>query len=298
MANGIPVRQNEQHSLDLLAAQWKLYGRAKWAAGLQLGLVVVLPAALLVAVNAVSSLKPVAAAVSLAIAVLDAAMLDRWKLRLQRRAATVQELFDCKVMELEWPCVKGRRPDREDVEGLSAGADFGPFRNWYPPAVEDLPLHAARVVCQRSNLRWDSKLRRFFRTLVLGFAIALLLLALAVAVLHNLLFADFILRWMAPIVPIALWAFREAFRQTEAADRADRLKEFSDDLWARTMAGAESAESISSTSRRLQDELFEHRQRSPLVFDWFYWKLRPSFETQMHSAAEAMVADAKASGVI
>jgi hypothetical protein len=298
MANGIPVRQNEQHSLDLLAAQWKLYGRAKWAAGLQVGLVVVLPAALLVAVNAVSSLKPVAAAVSLAIAVLDAAMLDRWKLRLQRRAATVQELFDCKVMELEWPSVKGRRPDREDVAGLSAGADFGPFRNWYPPAVGDLPLHAARVVCQRSNCRWDSKLRRFFRTLVLGFAIALLLLALAVAVLQDLLFEDFILRWLAPIVPIALWAFREAFRQTEAADRAERLKEFGDDLWARTMAGAESSESISWTSRRLQDELFEHRQRSPLVFDWFYWKLRPSFETQMHSAAEAMVEDAKASGLI
>jgi hypothetical protein len=164
--------------------------------------------------------------------------------------------------------------------------------------VKDLPLHAARVVCQRSNCRWDSKLRRFFRTLVLAFATALLLLAIAVAVLWNLPFEDFILRWMAPTVPIALWAFREAFRQTEAADRADRLKEFSDDVWTTTMAGAESPGSISSTSRRLQDELFEHRQRSPLVFDWFYWRLRPSFESQMHGAADAMVAEAKARGIL
>jgi hypothetical protein len=297
MANSISTAQNAQHSLELLAAQWTLYRRAKYAATLQVGLVVALPAALLVAVNVFPSLKPVTAAISLAMAIVDVAVLERLKSRLQRRAATVQALFDCTVIELGWPRIKGQRPDREDLHALAAGVDFGPFRDWYPPAVRELPLHAARVVCQRSNCRWDSTLRRSFRTLVVSFAAGLIGLAVSVGVVRNLPFEDFVLFWMAPILPIALWGFREGFRQAEAADRVDRLKDFSDDLWAKTIAGVESAESISAASGQLQDELFEHRQRSPLVFDWFYWLLRPKFESQMHQAGQAMVEEARARGM-
>ena len=32
--------------------------------------------------------------------------------------------------------------------------------NWYPKEVDRLPLGIARIVCQRSNMRWDSELRK------------------------------------------------------------------------------------------------------------------------------------------
>jgi hypothetical protein len=298
MANDITARQNESHSLQLLAAQQKLYGRAKYAAALQVILVVILPAALLVIENIAPPLKLIAASVALGMAVLDVALLDRWKSSFQQRAAAIQELFDCRVLNLQWPGLKARRPDREDIEGLATGVDVGPLRDWYPPAIDGLPLHAGRVVCQRSNCRWDSKLRRQFRTLVIAFAVVVLLIAIVVAIVRNLRFEEFILFWMAPILPIALWGFREGYSQNEAADRADRLKEFSDDLWERTVNQAEPVDAIAASSRRFQDELFEHRQRSPVVFDWFYRMFRSRFESQMHHPADAMLEEAKARGLI
>src|SRR5213079_2941142 len=111
------------------------------------------------------------------VAVLDVALLDRWKRSFQQRAAAIQELFDCRVLDLEWPTLKTPKPDAEDVKGLATGRDVSKLRGWYPASVAPLSMHAARVVCQRSNCRWDSKLRRYFRAMVVGLAIFLLVAA-------------------------------------------------------------------------------------------------------------------------
>lgn len=119
MANNIPQRQNEGQSLQLLAAQRRLYSWAKIALAIQVILVVVIPGTLLVVEHFEETFKLWAALAGLVISILDVLILDPAKAALRHKAAATQELFDCHVLELDWPNLKGEKPDREDVHGAS-----------------------------------------------------------------------------------------------------------------------------------------------------------------------------------
>jgi hypothetical protein len=77
----------------------------------------------------------------------------------------------------------------------------------------------------------------------------------------------------------------------DAAENAERLRKIAEGLWRRGISGSISAMEAGSESRLLQNEIFDHRTRSPLVFDWLYKLLRSGHETLMQSGAEALVDD-------
>src|SRR4029077_11782372 len=186
MANNIPQRQNEGQSLQLLAAQRRLYSWAKVALAFQVTLVVVVPGTLLVVEHFEETFKLWAALAGLVISILDVLLLDPVKAALRHKAAATQELFDCYVLELHWPNLKGVKPDREDVHGASAGYKTDGLKNWYPTDVGTLPPYVGRIICQRSNCGWDSKLRRFYRNALYVLAAIALIGAFVAASAWNL----------------------------------------------------------------------------------------------------------------
>ena len=297
MANEIPIRQNDPELLRLLLVSWRLYGQAKLAMVVQVTLVVIVPLGLIVLEQLRPGSEAAIAALSVGIAILDVLLLDRLRNALQRRAASVQELFDSRLFCLAWPELRAKRPDNEDIEYLSRGAIPDRLRNWYSPAILPLAPAVAVVLCQRSNCRWDSQLRRYFRTSLLLMASALLVGVAVVGVVRDVTFADLVLSLLVPVTPVALWGIREAYRQDEAADRAERLKDFGDDLWRQLISKAGPAPGRAMDSRAFQDAILEHRQRSPMVFDWFYLLLRGSFEKQMHFSVEQMAQEAIDAGL-
>jgi predicted pore-forming effector associated with SMODS systems len=210
MANNIPQRQNEDAALRLLAAQRSLYGSAKIAQAVQFILVVIVPSALLVVEHFVVSFKIWAAFTGLIIAVADVGILETIKASLRRQAAAVQELFDCKVLELEWPARKVKKPDPEDVHDAASDYRSDVLKNWYPQEVGELPLYVGRIICQRSNCWWDSKLRRRYRAAVLALFAILFIGVFVAALLKNLTIGDFVVSLLAPVLPILLWCIREA----------------------------------------------------------------------------------------
>lgn len=298
MANNIPTLQNDAKAIRYLAAQRRLYGQAKWVMAIQVVLVVLLPLGLVIAERFLPKIKVGAAAVDLIIAVLDVILLVTLKDSLQKQAAAIQESFDCYVFGLDWPELKAEKPDPEDVEELSAGFNTDSLKNWYPPTVGTLVHHAAVAVCQRSNSRWDAKLRRKYRTTLLVLATILVLSLIAIALGKDLVFHDLVLVVLAPALPVVLWAFREATDQKEAAERADRLKEFGNELWSKILDGSLSAQPAMRQSRLFQDAILAHRQRSPMVFDWFYRLFRKPFEEQMGHSADEMIEEAARKGLI
>jgi hypothetical protein len=293
MANNIPQQQNEESALRLLAAQRRLYGWAKIALAFQVIFVVILPALLLVIEHLAPGFNIWAAFIGLTISILDVLLFDPLKSGLRHKAAAIQELFDCCVLDLEWPALKGRKPDREDVHGASGDYRNDVFKDWYPTAVGTLPLYVGRIICQRSNCWWDSKLRRHYRTFVVSLLAVIAVGVVVVALINNVTVGDFVLSFMAPILPVALWAIREAKQQSESAERVDHLKYFGDELWERTMRRSLLADDATVQSRVFQDEIFEHRRENPLIFDWFYALLRKTFEHQMVQSADDMIREAR-----
>jgi hypothetical protein len=85
---------------------------------------------------------------------------------------------------------------------------------------------------------------------------------------------------LLPLSAALILGVRQFAEQTEAANRLDKLKDHAERLSSDSCDGAARAR-LTSRSRVLQDEIFENRKRSPLVFDWIFRKLRNDYNAQV-----------------
>jgi SMODS-associating 4TM effector domain len=293
MDNGIIARQNSPANIRLLAAQRSLYSRAKWVATVQACVAGLTPLAGATAVAANPHLDVWAAFAGIVVALFDTAWLDPWQSRLRNLAANVQEAFDCEVLQLPWNDVlAGRRPSPEDIYEAAEGykpSSAAPLEDWYPQAAAALPLYQGRLICQRTNCWWDSKLRRRYSNWVVAAMSFLSVSVVAIGMLNGISLQKFVLAVMAPLLPAALWATREWQRQRETAVESDRRKEYSESLWDQVVRAEVAEPEVSTRSRQLQDSILVLRRESALVFDWVYRCLRGKHEEQMNVGAERMV---------
>ena len=171
MPNDLPLRQNAEPSIVLLRARSRLYEEAQRFQWLQFFLTVLLPLVLGIGGIFNQEIRPATAAITLLITVVDATWLDRQFNRRLAVAARVSERFDCDLFGLPWrPLIASKPVDHEDV--VRAAKDWGKgddkLRDWYPVAVGRAPLDLARFACQRSNLWYDSELRRGYTKWLFG----------------------------------------------------------------------------------------------------------------------------------
>jgi SMODS-associating 4TM effector domain len=297
-SNAISEAQNLPQNLRLLAAQRGLYTRAKLIVALQLALTVAVPLSLVVAASIKPDFKVWAALLGFMIAAADAVALDPLQKSLKLKAARMQELFDCAVLGLPWDAFRvGTKPDHEDIVayGSAHAADEG-LKNWYPRNVGDLPLHLARLICQRSNCWWDMKLRRRYKFAILTIVCCLAIVVLAMAVQWKMTLADVILGAIAPLTPLVAWSLRESRRQQEAIEALERLKLYSHDLWRKAISREMEPAQCDEQARWLQSELFDRRRTNPLIFNWIYRLSQRRFEDQMQGGANEMILEANRQG--
>lgn len=243
------------------------------------------------------TLKGIAASWSLLVVLCDIFWLTPWQKRLRDSAARIQEAFDCDVLQLPWNDIKvGAHPDPELVSEQAGkyeewAATMPTLRNWYAPTVDELPINIARIACQRSNCWWDANQRRRYATVVIAATILVFVAVLGFSLNVGLTVESFILQVAAPLAPALLLGIRQYSEQMEAAGRLDRLKEHAEHLWREALSAQPNCDLV-SRARNLQDEIFENRRKSPLVFDAIFKKLRPRFEKQMNFGIDDLVAQA------
>lgn len=290
--NAIPLAQNEPRQIERLGGQRHLYSVAKRILGVEvlLGAPVAIAWSIL-AIN-FEPARGYAAFWGILVSLCDVLWLNPWQKRLREKAAKVQELFDCEVLQLRWNDIKvGNRPDPEVVaehyaQYKKSTSRISPLNNWYPPVVGNLPLEVARIVCQRSNCWWDSKQRRTYAAWVIAGVFITLVVILGAGLVGGLTVERLFLAVVAPMAPAIVLAIRQYSEQMEAASRLDKLKDHAERLWAAAFDHTEAQELLEKT-RALQDEIYENRKRSPLVFDWIFRRLRADYESQMkHGAAK------------
>lgn len=96
----------------------------------------------------------------------------------------------------------------------------------------------------------------------------------------------------APLAPALLLGLRQFSEQREAANRLDSLQNHAERLWKDALSGMSVVE-INARARSLQDEIFENRRKSPLVFDTIFKRLRRDYEMQMNHGVDFFVSEAK-----
>lgn len=292
----ITLRQELPQNLELLAAQKNLYSRAKKIIGLQMVLSgpIAIGAAIVTIVS--PDLKGYIALWGILIIGLDLFVFTPMVKKLRDSAASVQELFDSRVLGLDWNEIAvGKKPDAELVHeaaqrhGLNAEANAS-LRQWYPIIIDTVPEIFGIIICQRTNVWWDCTMRRkyaFFIKVVL-WIIALSLIGYGLYERKDIF--EFLAYMVAPLIATYVFGYRQMMEHTDAAHRLDKLKDSAEKIWSDSMVRRD-ATSLKNKCRQLQDQIFDHRKRNPPVFDFLFRWFRDRNENLMNKGAEALVAE-------
>lgn len=241
-------------------------------------------------------LKPALALISLLLLFLDVGFIDRLQKERLKRGAKLQEEFDTRAFGLPWnKFVAGDKVLPEDVaEAASATMPAKrqkEIETWYEASVSRIPLAYGRLVCQRTNISYDSRLRRRYGNGLLIVTLALTIIALVAGVLLDPKLTDAVLG-LAMVAPMLSWAMREHRKQLDTSNSLQNLQSEFKTVWTKALEGA-SDEELKVGSRQLQDAIYQHRASAPLVFDWVYYRMRTKNEREAHAAAEEFVKQAE-----
>lgn len=223
--------------------------------------------------------------------------------RLQRdwvkTAARIQEQFDTEVFQLPWnQFVVGSRVDPEVIRSVTRKPTTANQRKdlegWYDHCVGSVPLPLGRLICQRTNITYDMRVRKTFAWGLLISAILMVVFLLHHGLDEDLSVHELILTILVPFMPFAAFVLREHRKQSDTVESLTTQKSEVDKLWAKALKTPDSNE-LGQDSRNLQDAIYRNRTSNPLVYDWVYWLMRKLNEDSARHAAETLVAEVKRS---
>lgn len=284
----ILVNQNKPENIKCLAAMRQLYSEGKTLVMLQL--VLTIPVTIILSLLKLVpketlgfDIAPYAALYAVLVLVLDLYVVNYLTGQKRTDAARIQELFDCEVYGMGWSSFfAGKKPDRELVNKKSSeytDRPDAPLQDWYPTEIEQLPHEQAILVCQRTNLYYDSSLRRRYRLIIIWLAAVSLFLMLLDALITGLGIAEFFILIVVPFLPVF------SVTQKIMADHSKSIKAATD--LHQAVAALEAAGEAPSMEklREIQSKIYCHRKDSPLIPDFFYYKRRDKHEKEMHENA-------------
>lgn len=294
--NDITALQARPEMIRLIWARDKTYQAAKFTQGWFVFGTALVPVFGALTSGIWPSLKPALALISLLLLLLDVGLIDRLQKERLKRGAKLQEEFDTKVFGLPWnKFVAGDKVLPEDVtEAASAPMPAkrqNEIETWYEACVSRIPLVYGRLVCQRTNISYDSRLRRRYGNGLIVVTLMLAIIVLVAGVALDPKFNDTILG-LAMVAPILSWALREHRKQVDTCNALQNLQGEFKTVWTKALEGA-SDEELRFGSRQLQDAIYQHRASAPLVFDWVYYRMRLKNESEAHAAAEEFVKQAE-----
>lgn len=286
--SGISERQNEPKNLRLLAAQRQLYTEEKhWT---YLWYIVATTIALLVS-GALNAFSGYAAMITLFAAIVAIGEIFLLPVIRKRRtlAAGIQELFDCEVLQLPWNRFIAQPPDPHEIDWAverfmrrkNQTAEWDSLRKWYgySPLIKTAALPQARLECQQENLYWDAGLRRFWRGLLWGGLVILLVILLIIGVNAQWSVTQYFSGPVLLIIPIVFEVLKTSVDHHRVMERlaylSDVLEHLRED--AQKSHAVTKEDAMLFPTRELQTEIFHHRCNDSPVPDEIYNWLRKRF---------------------
>ncbi|HRO43778.1 MAG TPA: S-4TM family putative pore-forming effector [Flavipsychrobacter sp.] len=295
--NQISTEQNSQKQLERLAAQRELYSSAKKWHGFQIILTVIVPVILAGLAFILNDFAVIAAIFGVASFLIDISIIEPVIKKRKTKAAKIQELFDCDILHL--PKSPLKTVDDITVEEvllyynahIKIATNVEKIKDWYSPKVSQLPIKIARILCQRTNCWWDSKLRERYSSFLKYASLIVFVVMMIAGYISNLSLIEITLI-AGGLVPFFQFCIKQCNDNLDAANRLNDLVNYSSQIWDDALENKYSDDLLKANSRRLQDEIFEHRSKSPLILDLYYNVFRDSDEALMNRSSEILVDEA------
>lgn len=280
-------KQNEERSLRLLAAQRHTYARSKRHRYAALSFAII-PCLVVIGGTLFAHIDLLVSLLVASLGWLLGQVLENDEKHLREKGAAIQEEFDVTVFGLDWQLMD--RQKKPSDEGVSEAARL--FRgerkallDWYSqPGSVPYPLSV--LLCQRSNLTWDTGLRQGYSQALcwltfVGFA------ALVVAgAVRQLMLLDFILQVLVP-ASYPLWDAYSRIRalSSQVADQREALLVIND---LAERGRKDSSIITREVLRAVQDRVFQLRQRYLPLPDWWHYRSRDAKQQDMETTVRQL----------
>jgi len=220
MSNGIRIRQNEDQSIAMLAAQRQLYYSAKRLDRVSIIFSVCLPfilSCVLLVIPKESLLENIAYIVSF-ISVIFSFLMDGVIGNKKELAASIQQQFDTYVFDMPWDSRifdNKKNYNHEiatySIKILSRDEEKNKLIDWYSPAVDEKTQIEGIIACQRENISWDGDLRKRYRILAIIIISLLSLFVAIIGVIENESIS-WLLKSLIFILPMLKWLMLNAVK--------------------------------------------------------------------------------------
>lgn len=271
MDNGIHIRQNEEKSLAMLAAQRQLYSDAKRFFYVDFVLLVIIPfvfSILMLFWKNNHCLEFLSYIVSI-IALLSSLIFDWKETSKKELAAYIQTKFDTYVFQMPWKV--NTFPEEKDVRLIIDDNSQKLFKkdpnqkerlkNWYDCAenMKTAPLLNTIYSCQHENLTWDYELRKRVRNGGNVLSGVLIFLIIVSGVIFNSSVLQVMYRFVF-ILPILKWAVDLNKTLPKDMRRLDAL---------RSKFSSDTPDSMDDL-QMIEYDFYNHRSQCYLIPDLIY----------------------------
>lgn len=293
----IVEKENHPKNIERLAAQKEIYFRAKRLFFWQLVLTVFMTVFLTFLGLALSSfgynIDWFRGAYGIVVALIDLFLLTPFINQLRQKAASIQELFDCDVLGLNWnKILVGDKPMNEDIKKYSDKhlrrvKSFDKLKTWYAGTIKEVDGDNAKIICQRSNFSYDYSIRKSFLFWVVGISIIIFILLAVIALINDLGLRSFVLTVILPFLPVLTLSIKLYNEHSTSIKNLESLKSHLTGFWSDVLNGT--ATNPETSLRQIQDKIYLNRKSNPLIPEGIYDRLRPELEQQMYYCVDELI---------
>lgn len=305
--NNIIEKENEQNNLNLLYAESQIYSDDKVIFAIEIVLVTILPIIFSFLSNYASkysifllnisqeSFKAIIGAISTLITILDLTLIPSILNNKRSLAASIQDCFDCNVLSLEPNTIKVMAVDDETIfkysnKYLEKNKNDDSMKNWYYSIqLHSIELPIATIMCQRTNCWWDYTLRKKFLRFLYLISSPVFIIITIVSLVNEMKITSFTLNAVLPFSCLIAFLIKQSSQHNSSIKTSEKLKKSSESIWNRILNNTIDNNELQDLSRKLQDEIYQNRSTSPLIFDWFYNKYRQKQEETVNNCIDKMI---------
>ncbi len=284
--NSILVNQNKPENIRKLKAQRQLYREAKRILIIQIILTV--PVTIIVSLlklylkdNFQIDISQYAALYGIGLSLIDIIFFNTMIGTYRTDAAKIQEEFDCDVYDMEWNKIfVEKKVGIEIINKYSkkyVSIEAAPLNDWYPIEINASSHRDSILICQKTNLYYDSSLRKKYKTASIVISIITLALLMIISLSTKTSVPNFLVQVILPFLPVFVLTFKIIVDHSKAIKAAIDLHQTVGNI-----GNLHEAPSIHSL-RKVQDKIYCHRKDGPLIPDFFYNKKRQKLEGEMHT---------------
>ncbi|MEQ9866163.1 S-4TM family putative pore-forming effector [Pectobacterium aroidearum] len=290
--NSVYKKQNKNDNIEMLMAVRRLYSKAKFINKINFLFSVIVPVVIslvkvfidkyeLLQINKFIPYLGYYGIAILAFTIITNGMVSD----LKKKAALIQEMFDCDVLSIRWNDIKvGKKPSYSIIYKSSLYHKnknrHSEFQNWYFDQEYKFKTSTAAILCQNENVGWDLSQRIVLSKILISILCLSFLSLLGVGFYFQMKVDEFFF-YIVFLLPL-LRHFYIQFKENKATiEKCTRINEAIEKV-IDTLASQKEIENqeLTFTIRTIQDEIYSHRASNQPVPDLMHKLFRKKNEEQ------------------